>query len=50
MGKRFLTLVICLLAVCLLATTAVAAGEGETLTISNVQGFLTFAENCRLDS
>lgn len=50
MGKRFLTLVICLLAVCLLATTAVAAGEGETLTISDIQGFLTFAESCRLDS
>lgn len=50
MGKRFFRLTICLLAVCLLVFTAAATEEGQTLAISDVQSFLTFAENCRLDS
>jgi len=54
MGKRIFSVALCL---CLLLGTAVPvfaveaeAPEGITLRISSLEEFLSFAENCRLDS
>lgn len=56
MTKKLLSLFLALLLLCNLSLFASAAEEGEepvqrkTLTISSLEEFLAFAENCRLDT
>lgn len=50
MIKRFTAILLALVLFVLPAAAAPQTGSGADLTISNVHDFLTFAENCRLDS
>lgn len=48
--RKFIAILLCLCTVCMSVGAAVSAKKSETLVISNVDEFLEFAENCRLDS
>ena len=50
MAKRLMILAACLLLVCVLGGSVAASSGEDVLVVTNLEDFLTFAENCRLDS